>query len=81
MYPQISPEPTTPKLSSARMVNVRGARGGNSLTGPRPMGAKSPGPSPTQQTQQQAAAANGTVRRKPVRGSRASQESLQSETF
>jgi len=73
---QISPEPTTPKVSSARMVNVRGARGG--LTGPRPMGAKSPGPSPTQQ---QAAAANGTVRRKPVRGSKASQESLQSETF
>jgi len=76
----ISPEPTTPKLSSARMVNVRGVRGNNSLTGPRPMGAKSPGPSPVQQ-QAATANANGTVRRKPVRGSKASQESFQSETF
>jgi hypothetical protein len=75
---QITPE-VTPKLASARMVDVRGARRGNSLTGPRPMGSKSPAPNPAQQ--QQAAATNGTVRRKPVRGSQPSQESLQSETL
>lgn len=76
---QLTPEPSvTPKLASARVVDVRGARRGNSLTGPRPMGSKSPGPSPVQQQQ---AAANGTVRRKPVRGSKPSQESLQSDTL
>ncbi|KAM0712078.1 hypothetical protein Q7P37_011172 [Cladosporium fusiforme] len=70
----LTPEPSmTPKISSARAVDVRAARRGNSLTGPRPMGSKSPNPT------QQAAGGNGTVRRKPVRGSKPSLESLESD--
>lgn len=42
------------------------------------MGTKSPSPA---QQQQQQAAGNGTVRRKPIRGSKASQESFESGTF
>lgn len=41
------------------------------------MGTKSPSPA----QQQQQAAGNGTVRRKPIRGSKASQESFESGTF
>lgn len=65
----ISPEP---QVASARTVDVRSPA--RKITGPRPMGSKSPGP------QTKLVETSGTVRRKPV-SSRGSDGSAESETF
>ena len=56
---QISPEP---QVSSARAVDMRQHR--RNITGPRPMGSRSPGPQTARVVEN-----TGTIRRKPVRGS------------
>nr|POF01209.1 hypothetical protein CFP56_21157 [Quercus suber] len=71
----ISPEPT---VAAAQAINMRSP--GRKITGPRPMGARSPGPG----AQPRIIENTGTVRRKPVASSRAapgSEDSLRSETF
>nr|POE56340.1 hypothetical protein CFP56_50884 [Quercus suber] len=68
----ISPEPT---VAAAQAINMRSP--GRKITGPRPMGARSPGPG----AQPRIIENTGTVRRKPVPSSRSSEDSLRSETF
>ncbi|KAK6408344.1 hypothetical protein LTR81_017229 [Elasticomyces elasticus] len=62
----ISPEPQV-----ARAVDMR-TNSARKITGPRPMGARSPQP---------ARLVEGTIRRKPVAGSEASEDSLESDTY
>ncbi|KAK4540382.1 hypothetical protein LTR36_009239 [Oleoguttula mirabilis] len=69
----VSPEP---QVSSAKAVDMRSSV--RKITGPRPMGNRSPGP------QAKIVENNGTVRRKPVarsQASLASEDSLQSDGF
>nr|OQO27732.1 hypothetical protein B0A51_05524 [Rachicladosporium sp. CCFEE 5018] len=72
---QISPEPQV-----ARAVDMRGsAQQRRNITGPRPMGSRSPGPGASSGAKLvDTGVTGGTIRRKPVRGSQASVESLES---
>ncbi|KAK4627316.1 hypothetical protein CLAFUW4_04737 [Fulvia fulva] len=69
-----SPEP---QIASAKAVDMRSPA--RKITGPRPMGSRSPKPSSNNQAR--LVENTGTVRRKPVPGAQGSVDSLDSETF